>query len=221
VGGALYSRFGFRGPFIFSLAVTLLDLVGRIVIVERNDAILWDVDPAAHSASNISATENDNTTNDSAIVSTLADKAETNVSSPAVYLPPVDSAAYAGETTSRAKAKPTSLLTVIRELAWSSCALVVIISTLIFGQVLTSRHSFCNELKKVSTSYTQAKNLRFRRIYILHGGLIQGKWVWFFLQPSSPRFSVGHRAYAKQRHSDSEKHQRYLECLWTVWPPSR
>lgn len=47
LGGALYSRFGFRGPFIFSLAATFLDLVGRALIIERKHAIRWGYDPAA------------------------------------------------------------------------------------------------------------------------------------------------------------------------------
>lgn len=47
MGGALYSRFGYRGPFIFSICATFIDLIGRLVLIERKDAVLWGVDPAS------------------------------------------------------------------------------------------------------------------------------------------------------------------------------
>ncbi|KAF4623451.1 hypothetical protein D9613_002041 [Agrocybe pediades] len=47
VGGILYSRYGYRGPFVFSIAATILDLLGRLLIIERKDAIAWGYDPAA------------------------------------------------------------------------------------------------------------------------------------------------------------------------------
>lgn len=46
VGGVLYDRFGFRGPFIFSFIAMALDLGGRLIIIERKDAIQWNYDPA-------------------------------------------------------------------------------------------------------------------------------------------------------------------------------
>jgi len=50
LGGTLYTHFGFRGPFIFSLAATFLDLIGRVIIIERKHAIQWGYDPAAVTA---------------------------------------------------------------------------------------------------------------------------------------------------------------------------
>ncbi|KAJ7748535.1 major facilitator superfamily domain-containing protein [Mycena maculata] len=47
VGGALYSRFGFRGPFIGGIILALIDLIGRLLIIERKDALRWGFDPAA------------------------------------------------------------------------------------------------------------------------------------------------------------------------------
>jgi MFS family permease len=47
IGGALYSRFGFRGPFICGIIVSLVDLIGRLLIIERKDALRWNIDPAA------------------------------------------------------------------------------------------------------------------------------------------------------------------------------
>jgi DHA1 family solute carrier family 18 vesicular amine transporter 1/2 len=44
VGGGLYNRFGFRGPFIFGIITAFLDLVGRFLVIERKHAILWDID---------------------------------------------------------------------------------------------------------------------------------------------------------------------------------
>ncbi len=41
IGGILYSRFGFRGPFIFSLIAAFIDLVSRFIIIEPKEAMKW------------------------------------------------------------------------------------------------------------------------------------------------------------------------------------
>ncbi|KAL5534540.1 hypothetical protein ACEPAG_1003 [Sanghuangporus baumii] len=46
VGGALYDRFGFRSPFIFGIIVTGFDFLGRLLVVERKEALRWGYDPA-------------------------------------------------------------------------------------------------------------------------------------------------------------------------------
>jgi MFS family permease len=48
LGGALYTRFDFRGPFIFGIIAAVLDLVGRLVIIERQKALRWVSDPLSH-----------------------------------------------------------------------------------------------------------------------------------------------------------------------------
>lgn len=45
VGGALYSRFGFHGPCIFGIIAAVLDLVGRLIVIERKEALHWNHDP--------------------------------------------------------------------------------------------------------------------------------------------------------------------------------
>lgn len=47
VGGALYQRWGFRAPFIFGIIVTGIDLLARILLIERHEAMKWGVDPMA------------------------------------------------------------------------------------------------------------------------------------------------------------------------------
>lgn len=47
VGGALYARFGIRAPFMFAICCTIIDLVGRFLVVERKEAALWGIDHAA------------------------------------------------------------------------------------------------------------------------------------------------------------------------------
>ncbi|KAH7929365.1 MFS general substrate transporter [Leucogyrophana mollusca] len=46
-GGVLYGRYGFRAPFIFGEICTIADLVARLLIIERGEALKWGVDPAA------------------------------------------------------------------------------------------------------------------------------------------------------------------------------
>lgn len=47
VAGALYKRFGFRAPFIFGTIVTGFDLLARLLLIERHEAMRWGVDPMA------------------------------------------------------------------------------------------------------------------------------------------------------------------------------
>ncbi|KAI0358937.1 MFS general substrate transporter [Trametes cingulata] len=42
VSGALDERFGFRGPFIFGIIVTAIEFIGRLLIIERKEAIRYD-----------------------------------------------------------------------------------------------------------------------------------------------------------------------------------
>ncbi len=37
IGGPLYARFGFRGPFIFGVIVSLPDLVLRLLVIGERD----------------------------------------------------------------------------------------------------------------------------------------------------------------------------------------
>lgn len=46
ISGVLYERFGFRAPFIFGIIVTAVDLVLRLLVIERKDALKWGHDPA-------------------------------------------------------------------------------------------------------------------------------------------------------------------------------
>ncbi|KIK99897.1 hypothetical protein PAXRUDRAFT_131055 [Paxillus rubicundulus Ve08.2h10] len=45
-GGSLYSRFGFRAPFVFGEICTAVDLILRLLIIERDNAIKWGYDPS-------------------------------------------------------------------------------------------------------------------------------------------------------------------------------
>lgn len=40
-GGAIYEKFGWRGPFVFILVIVVLDLLMRLVIVEKHQALKW------------------------------------------------------------------------------------------------------------------------------------------------------------------------------------
>lgn len=47
MGGALFDRFGIRGPCLFGIFVVLIDLIGRLLLIERREALAWGFDPAA------------------------------------------------------------------------------------------------------------------------------------------------------------------------------
>ncbi|ESK85878.1 mfs amine [Moniliophthora roreri MCA 2997] len=45
VGGALYKTFGFRGVCIFGVIVAFVDLVARLLVIERKEALRYGFDP--------------------------------------------------------------------------------------------------------------------------------------------------------------------------------
>ncbi|KAG2160104.1 major facilitator superfamily domain-containing protein [Suillus bovinus] len=49
-GGVLYSRFGFRAPFIFGASCAVVDLLFRLLIIERDVALKWGYDPSEPTA---------------------------------------------------------------------------------------------------------------------------------------------------------------------------
>ena len=46
ISGALFDRFGIRGPCIFGIIVISVDLIGRLLLIERREALAWGYDPA-------------------------------------------------------------------------------------------------------------------------------------------------------------------------------
>ncbi|KAK7051642.1 hypothetical protein VNI00_004621 [Paramarasmius palmivorus] len=61
VGGALYKAFGFRGVCIFGIIAALIDLVARLIVIERKTAIQYGFDPHTVVSSNDSKDEPSNT----------------------------------------------------------------------------------------------------------------------------------------------------------------
>lgn len=49
-GGVLYTRFGFRAPFIFASLCAVVDLFLRLLIIERDVALKWGYDPSEPTA---------------------------------------------------------------------------------------------------------------------------------------------------------------------------
>ena len=45
IGGVVYKRFGFRGVCIFGIIGAVIDLVARLIVIERKDALEWGFDP--------------------------------------------------------------------------------------------------------------------------------------------------------------------------------
>ncbi|KAI4522902.1 MFS general substrate transporter [Schizophyllum commune Loenen D] len=112
VGGALYERFGFRGPFIFGIGCSVADLVGRIVIIERKDALRWAQTGAPAAPGGL----------------------EEGRSSPSVVSPPDAVARTISNSSSR---KPHfSAVQVLHKLRRSPRAIVTVFMTFVWGYVL-------------------------------------------------------------------------------------
>lgn len=119
VGGVLYNRFGVRGPGILAIIVTAIDLVGRLLIIERKHAILYGVDPADDSSA-----EADTILEQAADTSaTETTKREENTSQEP----------HKTEVTQPPSRTQLSLLGVVKKLATSPRALTVMFCTLIYG----------------------------------------------------------------------------------------
>ena len=48
MGGALFDRFGILGPCLFGIAMVSIDLYGRLLVIERREALAWGFDPVAN-----------------------------------------------------------------------------------------------------------------------------------------------------------------------------
>jgi MFS family permease len=41
LGGVLFEKLGFRAPFILSIAFAVVDLIGRLLVIEKAEAVKW------------------------------------------------------------------------------------------------------------------------------------------------------------------------------------
>ncbi|KAF8446288.1 MFS general substrate transporter [Boletus edulis BED1] len=144
-GGALYTRFGFRAPFIFGEICTLVDLFLRFLIIERDVALKWGYDPATG--------KNVNITKDLEASSMPHDATAPSASRPDTVHPsdPVSADPKQEPSTldSRTSAdipptseippvrQPLPLLIVIHQLGHTPRAVVALIMSLIYGTVMT------------------------------------------------------------------------------------
>lgn len=111
---------GFRGPFVFGLAMTGIDLIGRLLVIERQAALQWGFDPMVTSTV---ATERGEPEPEEP---SSGEGADTKVEPP--------SSVPGGQATpDTSPPKPISLLAVIVKLSRSPRALVANIITLTYG----------------------------------------------------------------------------------------
>jgi len=138
MGGALYSRFGFRAPFILGEICTIVDLLGRFLIIERKDLINWSVNPEALSGVYDSGTDfvpDDNGTTDGTTENTPLLHSSRPLPADITSIGSIDDrngtrSSYEDGTV---RDQPLSLVAVVTELAKSSRALVALIITLSYG----------------------------------------------------------------------------------------
>ncbi|KAE9409352.1 MFS general substrate transporter [Gymnopus androsaceus JB14] len=121
VGGALYSRFGFRGPCIFGIIAAVLDLVGRLVVIERKEALYWDHDP-------LSVPEDQESNGNGPSQDIVQDSTST---------PPTTNPGNTPEKEAVQHAPSPSFFFVIIQFAKSSRAVVATILTFVYGIVYT------------------------------------------------------------------------------------
>lgn len=158
-GGTLYARFGFRAPFIFGEICTAVDLLLRLLIVERDVAIRWGYDPSTcrdiNFVADLQAASSPNFSSDAIGPSTSrftpvqpsleqitapADS-EQNPSTPDPCVP--SSNHLTVSEMSLVHKPPLPLLSVIRLLGQSPRAVVALTMSLIYGYVAVITRSPC------------------------------------------------------------------------------
>lgn len=138
MGGALYSRFGFRAPFIFGEICTVIDLIGRFLIIEQKDLINWNVDPEALSGvydSRADLVPYDNGTIDGTTENTPLLHSSRPPSADITLIGSVDdrNATRSSYDAVAVRDQPLSLIAVVTKLAKSPRALVALIITFSYG----------------------------------------------------------------------------------------
>ncbi|CCM06621.1 uncharacterized protein FIBRA_08901 [Fibroporia radiculosa] len=140
VSGALYTAYGFRAPFIFGIIFSAVDLVGRLLVIERKHALRWGIDPAALPAQEADAEKEGETSVPSSGEKNDKDndddQSSTPQSSDIVTLEQKDAEAIAVLPTSLEKHRELSLLETANKLMRSRRALATCACALLYAIVL-------------------------------------------------------------------------------------
>lgn len=191
LGGLLYKPFGIRGPVILGIGVTVVDLVGRLLIIERKDALKWGFDPAAvykadMEASHVETAKDDatppTTTNP---LSEVPEPPQTSAQDAASHAATVTVSVGAGpivptypptprpsDRTSMAGSQARmGIIAIVWQLLQNRRALVAFIDTLLIGFVLMV-FGMMFELNYIRATGLPLlrKNLLFRCTWERHGG---------------------------------------------------
>ncbi|KAG2345268.1 MFS general substrate transporter [Suillus weaverae] len=147
-GGALYSRFGFRAPFIFGAICAVADLILRLLLIERDVALKWGYDPSEPTAVVVMEAPDASSTSDIQLSSIPiahvhgSTDIETNeVEAPMVSnksnLPNARKLSISRKSIidSALARRPTPLLSVIIKLSQSPRALVALTMSFVYGLV--------------------------------------------------------------------------------------
>jgi len=144
----LYSRFGFRAPFIFGEICTLVDLLLRLLIIERDVAIKWGYDPATgrdiSATTDLEASSTDDRSDatgpsQSRLIPLHSSSEQTPASvDPKEVQSAVDSCAPAANNSTVSPVhKSLPILSIIWQIAKSSRARVALMVTLVSGILLS------------------------------------------------------------------------------------
>lgn len=131
VGGAIFARFGYRGPFILAITWTAIDLTARLLIIERKEALQYGIDPQQVDKCEDKGKQNDG--NQNSIIpdrSTVKEPVETNPTRKS-DVPPLS----CSDNDKQRKPSYTYLLVMFLKLTKSSRALVACMLTFAYGYV--------------------------------------------------------------------------------------
>ena len=144
VGGALFDRFGIRGPCVFGLMAISVDLIGRLLLIERREALVWGFDPAAASSGHASDSAScaDSRYGTFTTETGLSDESGRQASHTSVFretgsTDPLQNrkAGTHGTPKFDTRDDPIPFLQVIRGLVMSSRAVTAVVNSLVYGYV--------------------------------------------------------------------------------------
>lgn len=148
VGGALFTHFGFRAPFIFGEICAVVDLLLRLLIIERDVALKWGYDPSDATGVMMMETANASSTPDIQLSSmpmahvqestdTETNEVEETIVPDKSNLPNTRKLSITRKSiiNSALVRRPTPLLSVIIKLSQSPRALVALTMSFVYGLV--------------------------------------------------------------------------------------
>lgn len=161
VAGALDQRFGFRGPFIFGVIITVIEFACRLLIIERHEAERWEASlkrlvPSKNSSQNRVYGAASNEKHMESVIATVAAEGSSDRTGKGGAAPTRIQSPSESETQEQPPIR-LSIWAVMLKLLKSSRAMTPVYLTLTYGSVLSGEAALHDVLKIVQNNRDQPR----------------------------------------------------------------